>query len=102
MTAAAVKPPFADASPAEIRAELLPEEQPDFDRQWRAALVDAAETLSLDEVYKTLECWRRIAWMTQADPEAHRRMLRRAAALVTGEDIPVDEPLARTKARIGL
>ncbi|MGH3752068.1 MAG: hypothetical protein ACRDRP_05115 [Pseudonocardiaceae bacterium] len=32
MTAAAVKPPFADASPAEIRAELLPEEQPDFDR----------------------------------------------------------------------
>lgn len=32
MTAAATRPPFADASPAEIRATLIPEEQLDLRR----------------------------------------------------------------------
>lgn len=86
MTAAAVKPPFADASPAEIRASLLDEERPEFDRQYRNALQAAAESFSLDELQTTLHSWRRIAWMTCADPEAHRRMLSTAAhTLRTGE-----------------
>jgi Family of unknown function (DUF6247) len=42
MTAAAVKPAFANASPAEIRAALLPEEQPNFDREYQRALEVAA------------------------------------------------------------
>lgn len=102
VTAAAVKPPFANASPAEIRAALLPEERPDFDREYRLALEVAAELLTLDELHETLECWRRVAWMTQSDPAAHRRMLRTAAERLTGEEIPAGEPLAHTKARLGL
>lgn len=102
MTAAAVKPPFANASPGEIRAALLPEERPDFDREYRRALEVAAESLTLNELHETLECWRRVAWMTRSDPAAHRRMLRTAAERLTGEEIPAAEPLARTKARIGL
>jgi hypothetical protein len=35
-------------------------------------------------------------------PEAHRAMYRRAAARLAGEGIPADEPLPRTKARLGL
>ncbi len=102
MTAAAVKPPFANASPADIRAALLPEEQPDFDREYQRALQVAAESLTLDELHETLECWRRVAWMTQNDPAAHRRMLRTAAERLTGEKILADEPLARIKTRLGL
>jgi hypothetical protein len=94
--------PFADASPAEIRAALLDEEKPDFDQQYRHALDTAAESLSLNELHETLECWRRIAWMSHTDPEAHRRMLRTAAERLTGESIPADEPLRHTKARLGL
>ena len=102
MTAAAVKLPFANASPAEIRVALLPEERADFDREYRWALQVAAESLTLDELHETLECWRRVAWMTQSDPAAHRRMLRTAAERLTGEKISADEPLARIKARLGL
>jgi hypothetical protein len=28
-------PPFADASPAQLRAALIPEDAAEFDRQWR-------------------------------------------------------------------
>jgi uncharacterized protein (DUF2236 family) len=79
-----------------------PEEAAEFERAWRAALAKAAETLDLTEVLETLESWRRIAQFTAATgPEAHRAMYRRAAAKLTGEDIPADEPLAQTKARLG-
>lgn len=102
MTSAAVRPPFADASPAQVRAALLPEEQADFDREWRAALAEAAESFSLDAVDRTLQAWRRIAWSTQTDPARHQRMLRAAAQRLTGEQIPADEPVEQTKARLGL
>ena len=95
-------PSFADASPAQVRAALIPEEAAEFDRDWRAALAKAAETLDLSEVLETLESWRLIAQLTTAaGPEAHRAMYRRAAARLTGENVPADEPLARTKARLG-
>jgi len=104
------RPPFADASPAEIRAALIPEEANDFDRQWRAALAEAAETLDLQKVFGTLEHWRRIAWMTTSHgAEAHRRMLVRAEyTLRTGEAPPgtvthsADEVKALIRERLGL
>ena len=76
--AVATKVPFSDASPAEIREVLLPEEQPQFEEQYRQALRVAAETYSLDALHQTMQDWRRIAWMTHSDPEAHRLMLARA------------------------
>ena len=97
------RPPFADASPARVRAALIPEEAAEFDQQWRTVMATATETLDLVEVFAVLESWRRIAWMTSTHgPDAHRSMYRRAAARLTGHDIAPDEDLARTKARLGL
>lgn len=82
---------------------MIPEEAAEFDHQWREAMAQATESLDLTEVLALLESWRRVAWMTnEAGPEAHRRMYRRAAARLTGQDIPAGEPLTRTKARLGL
>ncbi len=101
-TTAAARP-FADASPSEIRTALIPEEQPQFDQQYRDALREAAETYNLAGLIEVLEAWRHVAWMTTAGgAEAHRRMLRTAAARLSGEHIPHEEPLAHTKARLGL
>lgn len=96
-------PSFADASPAQVRAALIPEEAVEFEQQWRAVMARATETLDLAEVLETLESWRRVARLTAAaGAEAHRAMYRRAAARLTGKDVPADEPLSRTKARLGL
>lgn len=48
----------------------------------------SAETLDLTEIYPTLERWRHIARLTQTDPDAHRRMLQRAARSVAGAETP--------------
>jgi hypothetical protein len=83
---------------------LLPEEVGDFDREWRTALARAADTLDLTEVFDTLERWRRIARSTQADPQAHRRMLVTAARLRAGENLPsasADDMRALINQRLG-
>jgi hypothetical protein len=94
---------FADATPAEVRAALIPEEAAEFDQQWREVMAAATESLDLSEVLATLESWRRVARLTVVSGhEAHRAMYRRAAARLVGADIPSDEPLPLTKARLGL
>ncbi len=96
-------PSFSDATPAEVRAALIPEEAAEFDQQWREVMARATETLDLSEVLATLESWRRVARLTAVTgPKAHRAMYRRAAARLAGEHIPADEPLLRIKARLGL
>ena len=97
------RPSFADATPAEVRAAQSPEEAAEFDQQWREVMAAATKALDLSEVLATLDSWRRVARLTVVSgPEAHRAMYRRAAARLAGEDIPADEPLPRTKARLGL
>lgn len=89
MPATAISRPFLNASPVEIREVLLPEERGQFEAEYEEALRDAAELYSLDKLHRTMECWRRIAWMTHADPEAHRLMLARAEyTLATRERAP--------------
>ena len=56
--------PFADASPAQIRAALTAEDAEAFDRQWRASMQRATERLALTEVHDALEGWRQVAWVT--------------------------------------
>jgi hypothetical protein len=92
------------STPREVRAALLPEEIGQFDSEWRTAMSRSAETLDLTEVYATLERWRRIAALTRADPEAHRRMLQLAARRLAGEETPMvaaDEVRARVAQRLG-
>ena len=96
-------PSFFDATPAEVRAGLIPEEAAEFDQQWREVMARATEALDLSEVLATLESWRRVARLTAVTgPEAHRAMYRRAAARLAGEDVRADEPLPQIKARLGL
>ncbi|MDT7620536.1 MAG: hypothetical protein QOF99_1437 [Pseudonocardiales bacterium] len=45
------------ASPARVRAALIPEDVAEFDR--RAVMAAATESLDLAEVHRTLESWRR-------------------------------------------
>ncbi|WP_246367686.1 DUF6247 family protein [Kibdelosporangium persicum] len=89
-----------------IRAALLPDEVAAFDRDCRRALKAAAESQSLGELHRTLEHWRRIARMTRVDPEAHRRMLRRAEHILrTGEpvkrSVPADQVKGLIRERLG-
>jgi hypothetical protein len=79
-----------DATPQAIRAALVDGERADFERDYQAALTEAARTLDLTGVLDVLRNWRRIAWITQRQgPDAHRRMLDAATRLLAGEDIPV-------------
>jgi hypothetical protein len=98
-------PPLSTATPREIRAALLPEEVGQFDSAWRAALARATEALDLSEVHAVLDCWRRIARMTQANPEAHRRMLAKAERALAGElpepTVTIEEHRALIARRLG-
>lgn len=91
--------PLPGASPREIRAALRPEFRAEFDRDYRAALVEAGQSLELVGVHDVLEHWRTRAWVTR-DPEQHRRLVRRAAELLTGQEPPADEPIVVTEARL--
>ncbi len=62
------------AEPEAIRAALLPEQVADFDAAYSGALAEAGRTLRLDVLRKVLLMWRRMAFMTELDPEAHRGM----------------------------
>lgn len=86
-TGTSTKVPFADASPAEIREAILPEERDQFDRSYRRALDVAAETLRLDELEKFLKHWRRMAWChTAQGHDSWRALLAKAEhTLRTGE-----------------
>jgi len=94
MTTATVEIPFATASPAQIREAILPEDVPEFDRQYRHALDVAAQTYRLDELEKTLVSWRLNARQVAVEgPEAWRALLARAQRrLATGEVAPGSVP----------
>jgi hypothetical protein len=55
------------ASPAAIRAALLPDDQALFDRAYADALAAARDQLDLTELLRCLESWRRLA-LLQRDP----------------------------------
>ena len=94
-------PLLPGAVPADIRAALLPEDRERFDVAYGEALVQARESLDLTELFKRLEHWRRVA-VLQSDPAEFRRVVRRAATTLTGQDIPEEEPLAVTRGRVDL
>lgn len=102
--AARTRWPFADASPAEIRAALVPEERSEFDRQYREALTSAGESYSLDRLEDTLAAWRRVAVVTAAQgPESYRRMLADAERTKRTGELPVGSvPWSQLKTELGL
>lgn len=93
--------PVSASTPREIHAALTGEEIGHFDREYRHATADAAESLDLSGVLAMLERWRRVAWSTRNDPDAHRWMLESASRLSTGEDVTT-VPWKHVKADLGL
>lgn len=89
------------ASPRAIRAALLPGDRATFDVAYETALSESRESLDLTGLFKMLEHWRRVA-VLQSDPEEYRRVVRRAAEALTGEQVPADEPLEVTRAKAGM
>lgn len=89
------------ASPAAIRAALLPEDRGVFDDAYAAALDEARTTLDLAALLDLVESWRRVAAL-QADRSRFERVARRTAELRTGEPVPAGEPLSTIRARAGL
>ncbi|MBF6327595.1 DUF6247 family protein [Nocardia transvalensis] len=89
------------ASPQDIRSALLPEDRAQFDLAYTRALSCARDSLDLTELFRTLEHWRRVA-LLQSDREQYRRVVRRAAELLTGEQAPADEPLDATRTKAGM
>ena len=89
--------------PRSIRDVLLPEEAGDFDREFRAAMAQATETLYLTGVLQLLERWRRVADSSR-DARAHRRMLDDADRLGRGNtaDEVSTEAWPVTRHRLGL
>lgn len=79
--------PVSASTPREIRAALNGQEIAHFDREYRQAMADAAESLDLSGVVSMLKRWQRVAWSTQDDAEAHRHMLACADELNAGGEV---------------
>jgi hypothetical protein len=89
------------ASPAAIRAGLLPEDRDRFDAALDMALREVRTSLDLTDLFTMLERWRRLA-VVQSDPAAFARLARRAAEKLTGSAPPEGEPLAVTRTTTGM
>jgi hypothetical protein len=59
----------------------------------------AGRSLDLESVFDVLEHWRMRSGITRAKQQP-RRVVRRAVALLTGQEPPADEPVAITEARL--
>jgi hypothetical protein len=99
-----VLPP--ETTPAAIRDALIDEERAAFERAYRDAIAEAAQSMDLTRVLDVLRNYHRIAWLTQRQGAvAHRRMLDKAAAIMeTGANpngIPVADVRARMRNRLG-
>lgn len=89
------------ATPAAIRAALLPGDRDRFDQDYWHALEQAKQDYDVTGLHSTLENWRRQA-IAQSDPESFRTMVRRAAAFFSGQPVPDDEPFEITRSKAGM
>jgi hypothetical protein len=104
MSTTVTRPPFAPASPAEIRAAVLVEDREQFDRACREALTDAGQHYRLERLERVLAHWRRIAWaVTTQGPGDYRAMLASAdRTLATGERMPGAVPWEQIQDELAL
>ena len=96
----------SDTTPTAIRDALIDEERAEFERAYQDAVAEAGQTLDLSRVLDVLRNYHRIAWLTQRQgPEAHRRMLDKAAEIMrTGANpdaVPLEDVKALIRKRLG-
>jgi uncharacterized protein DUF6247 len=90
-------------SPEAIRAALLPEQVAEFDAAYDDALTAARQTLHLDQLRHVLRMWRRMALMTERDPDSHRQLLTTAAEINnTGRPRTGSVPWAELRTELGV
>lgn len=101
-----VRDPVAAArfsSPAAIRAALLPEQVGEFDAAFDAALTASRETLRLDQLRHVLQVWRRVALLTEEDPDRYRQMLVSATKIMrTQRSRPGSVSWTELRAELGI
>ena len=86
-----------------IRAALLPEQVAEFDAAYDAALTVARRTWHLDQLGHVLRMWRRMALMTEQDPDGHQQMIATAAEVQrTGRPRSGSVPWNDLKAELSL
>lgn len=104
MAVTATKVPFADASPAEIRAAILPEDRDQFDASLRRALDSVADTLSLNPLEQFLAHWRRLAFCQNHDGHDTwcEALAKADRILTTGQPEPGSRTWDEIKAELGL
>lgn len=97
-------PPFADATPAQIRDALTDLEAAEFNRQWRSVMDRARDRLDLTEVHDVLEAWRRVAWLiAELGPDGYRNMISSAEERArTGERAAGSVPWSRLSVELAL
>ena len=99
-----MRPPFAGATPSQIRDSLTPEDAESFERHWRALMTQATTSLDLTEVHEALDAWRRTARLTsELGHDGYRAMLTGAEErLRTGERAPGAVSWDELKVDLGL
>jgi len=98
-------PLLPGASPAAIRAALLPQDREPFDAAYEEALVQARESLDLTELFKAtgaLASRSTVAKQPRGLSTGRTPVVRQAAEAVTGQPVPENEPVEVTRARAGL
>jgi hypothetical protein len=95
-----------ETTPTAIRDALIDEERAEFEQAYGEAMAEAARTLDLTRVLDVLRAYHRIAWLTRHQgPEAHRRMLDKAAEILrTGRNphaVPIEDVRALINRRLG-
>ena len=99
-----VLPP--DTTPAAIRDALVDDERASLETAYRQAMTEAIRSLDLNDVLDVLRRYHRIAEITRRHgPEAHRRMLAKAAEITrTGRNpdgVPVEDVREMLRKRLG-
>jgi len=90
-------------SPAAIRAALLPEQVGEFDAAFDAALTAARQTLRLDRLRDALQVWRRVALLTEEDPDRLRQLLVSATEVArTQRPRPGSVPWTELRSELGI
>jgi hypothetical protein len=85
-------------SPRAIRAAVLTEERPAFERQFGAAMATAAETLDLSGVLELLRAWQRIGELTaRGGPENRRQILAKAVQVWRNRGMPDPDAARRSR-----
>lgn len=78
-------PTRPEKTPASIRSHLIPEERPEFEAAYQAAMRLATDTFDLTPVHDCIDMWFGHAVLAFGDHEGYRAAMEDARKLLAGE-----------------